>query len=591
MTKRILTYGTILAAIATTALAKDWDVVRDGRAVADGTTDNTAAFQQTLDSAARDGGGIVNVPAGHFRINGTLQIPGGVTLQGTFRIPPADQREGRPKLDGSVLLAFAGRGSRDGQPFIRLAGSMATVAGLMITYPEWKPADVPPVPYPPTIASTGTANTAVLDCCLLNAYEAIHFNGAARFLVRNVHGYPSFRGLFVDECYDIGRVENCHFWPFGVAYDPKNPYCRWINENGIAFEFARTDWQYVLNTFCFGYGVGYKFSSYKHGGCNGNFVGIGADCCRRAVLVADCQPFGLLITNGEFVGRWENADSVGIEVAEAATDGKVSLNNCAFWGPLDRCILSQSPRVQFTATACHFQQWDVGRRGSPAVQIGAGKAILQGNTFTSGDLHVRIGPRARSAIVMGNQADGGLSLDNQAGRRTQAVANEGGESILSDEARRHYRLSLGAAGDGPYVRQWHPGEPAGFWPDAAGQTMRWSLGESILRLPVLPGKPYTISLDVWLPKAALDAKAGVYLGDRRILEFPARDGIAVLTGEVPAVSTESVTLVLRARGWRPAEADKNSRDERTLGIAVRSVTMKAEGAGPTAHNANTGEAR
>ncbi len=30
-------------------------------------------------------------------------------------------------------------------------------------------------------------------------------------------------------------------------------------ENGEAFIFARSDWQYVLNTFCFGYNVGYKF--------------------------------------------------------------------------------------------------------------------------------------------------------------------------------------------------------------------------------------------------------------------------------------------------------------------------------------------
>ena len=38
------------------------------------------------------------------------------------------------------------------------------------------------------------------------------------------------------------------------------------------FEFGRTDWHYVLNTFCFGYGVGYKFSETKAGlerGVNG----------------------------------------------------------------------------------------------------------------------------------------------------------------------------------------------------------------------------------------------------------------------------------------------------------------------------------
>ena len=34
---------------------------------------------------------------------------------------------------------------------------------------------------------------------------------------------------------------------------------KWQMENGEAFIFGRADWEYVLNTFCFGYTVGYKF--------------------------------------------------------------------------------------------------------------------------------------------------------------------------------------------------------------------------------------------------------------------------------------------------------------------------------------------
>src|SRR5580704_12827866 len=50
-----------------------------------------------------------------------------------------------------------------------------------------------------------------------------------------------------------------------------------------------------LNTFCFGYHVGYKFVETSTGGCNGNYVGIGADDCNRAILVEQCEPWGLLI--------------------------------------------------------------------------------------------------------------------------------------------------------------------------------------------------------------------------------------------------------------------------------------------------------
>jgi hypothetical protein len=89
----------------------------------------------------------------------------------------------------------------------------------------------------------------------------------------------------------------------------------------------------VLNTFCFGYGVGYKFSKSQHGAANGNFLGLGAD-------------------------------------------GKVSLVNCSFWGPIDRCVWMRSAVGQFTASACHFVHWDNRGVGSPAIQLDAGKAIV-----------------------------------------------------------------------------------------------------------------------------------------------------------------------------------------------------------------------
>jgi hypothetical protein len=69
-------------------------------------------------------------------------------------------------------------------------------------------------------------------------------------------------------------------------------------EHGEAFLFGRSDWQYVLNTFCFGYRAGYKFVQSAARVCNGNFLGIGADDRWTAVVVEQCAPFALLITNG-----------------------------------------------------------------------------------------------------------------------------------------------------------------------------------------------------------------------------------------------------------------------------------------------------
>ena len=564
------------------AVPGSWNVVESG-AVADGETDNTAVFQQTLDAARQAGGGIVHVPAGRFRINGTLSIPAGVTLQGTYRVPPTISRATEPPT-GTVLLAFAGRGGEAGPPFIQLAGSNAVVAGLAVIYPEWQAADVPPVPYPPCIASQDTENVGILDCCLLNPYEAIKLIRAHRHLVRNVTGYPSKRGIYVDECYDIGHIENIHFWPFGVTYKPDDPYCKWVNTEGVDFELARTDWHYVSNTFCFGYGVGYKFSASQAGATNGNFLGLGADSCRRAVLVEQVQPPGLLITNGEFVGRWSSTDSVCIEIGPAV-EGKVSLTNCSFWGPIDRCIWMRSPFGQFAANTCHFVHWDNNAQGAPAIQLDAGKSVIQGCTFALEGTHVQAAEKVRSAILIGNQAESGFRVDNAAGHRTQLVANEQNPIEATPEARTHYRIDVGMLGDGRFLQHWCGREKGVV--RGKPHAMRWSSGNSRIILPVVAGKAYQIAIELSVSPQAESPDAGLYLGEQRVAALDRNT--STLTAELPACTADQVIVELRCRGWVPKELHANSDDNRTLGVSVSAITMRAADAGDRVFAANRGE--
>jgi hypothetical protein len=129
---------------------------------------------------------------------------------------------------------------------------------------------------------------------------------------------------------------------------------QWQMENGEAFLFGRSDWQYVYNTFCFGYKVGYRFIKSDSGVCNGNFLGIGADDCQTALVVDQCAPFGLLITNGEFVS-FHGPDPTMIDVGKGNA-GSVRFVNCAFWGPCN-----QIARIAGTGTVgfgdCTFTQW------------------------------------------------------------------------------------------------------------------------------------------------------------------------------------------------------------------------------------------
>ncbi len=278
--------------------------------------------------------------------------------------------------------------ARIGPAFITL-NTNSTLKGVVLYYPKQKRDDVPS-PYPYAIAMRGK-NPAVLDVELLNPYSGIDASHNERHLVRNVQGQPLRRGVFVDAIYDIGRIENVHFNPWW-SNAPK--LMAWQMANGEAFILARSDWQYMLNTFCFGYNVGYKFIKSRTGECNGNFLGLGADDCWRAVVVEQSAPFGLLITNGEFVS-FHGPDPTMVEVAKGHT-GSVRFVNCAFLGtvPADR----QSRRAgdcRVSAIA-RFVQWDSKSRGRHAIQVESGTVLVRGCEFrayrTAGPAWRRRGP-------------------------------------------------------------------------------------------------------------------------------------------------------------------------------------------------------
>ena len=476
------------------------------------------------------------------------------------------------------MLAYAGRGQEDGRPFIRLAGNNAAIAGLVISYPEWKQTDVPPVPYPPCVMAEHAENVGVHDCLFLNPYEAIKLVRAAPAIwVRNVTGYPIKRGIFVDECYDIGHIENVHFWPFGVRYQPDDPYCQWINTQGVAFELARTDWHYVFNTFCFGYGIGYKFSESKAGSTNGNFLGLGsrllpagrgrrpgaaagpADHQRRIRRAAGAAGLGL--PGGRPAGRRQGQPG---QLLLLGADRPLRLDAQSRAG--------SSPPAPATSSTGTFAPSGLPPSNSTPAGPSSKAAPLprRDRTWPSPQ------PVA-SALLVGNQASGGFEAESLAGKRTQLSANESSPVEWTAEAKKHYRVAVGAEGDGRYLRLWHGREG----------TARWSADKSMLRLPTLPREPYTLTLTLDIPQAALSEEAGLYLDGKRIASFQA--GSADLIAELPPSQAEQVVLSVVCAGWVPALLNHASQDQRKLGVQLSQITMRTKNPGPGVFQANTGQ--
>lgn len=395
--------------------------VRDFGAKGDGKTDDTAAFQRALDEAGKAGGGVVYAPRGNYLFKGHLVVPNGVTLKGVWESVPAhngirDAGLPKPTDDGTTFLITEGAGSEDGAPFITL-NTNSTLKGVVLYYPDQKTDDVP-TPYPWAIAMRGK-NPAVLDVEMLNPYNGIDATQNERHLIRNVHGQPLRRGVLVDQIYDIGRIENVHFNPW---FSMKPKLFEWQMENGEAFIFGRSDWQYVLNTFCYGYKVGYRFTQTKAGVCNGNFLGIGADDCLVAVLVEQTAPMGVLITNGEFVS-FRGSDPTMVRVAPTHS-GTVRFVNCAYWGPNKQiAVVEGSGTVGFSD--CTFMQWDKDKEGRAAIQARGGTVLVRGCEFRSDRPQVEIGEGIIRAVVTDNVVTGEVRVTNRSARAVQVSGNVG----------------------------------------------------------------------------------------------------------------------------------------------------------------------
>jgi hypothetical protein len=395
--------------------------VGDYGAAGDGRTDDTAAFQKALDAAAQAGGGVVHAGRGNYFFAGRLNVPQAVTLEGVWQSVPAhngirDRGAPKPTDDGTTFLVTADAGREDAPAFLTL-NTNSTLKGVVLYYPDQNVDDTPK-PYPWAVAMRGR-NPAVLAVEMLNPYNGIDATQNERHLIRDVQGQPLRRGILVDAIYDIGRIENVHFNPW---WSMRPKLFRWQQENGEAFIFGRSDWQYVYNTFCFGYNIGYKFIKSATGVCNGNFLGIGADDCYTALKVEQSAPYGLLITNGEFVS-FHGPDPTMIAVAETNT-GSVRFVNCAFWGPCNQiATIAGGGTVGFSD--CTMVQWG-GKEGTrAALQVAGGTVLVRGCEFRQDRPQIDLAEGVRRAIITGNVFEGPARIANRSKGNVQIALNAG----------------------------------------------------------------------------------------------------------------------------------------------------------------------
>lgn len=383
----------------------------------DGKTDDTAAMQKALAAVAQKGG-TLRLPSGRYLIAGSLGIPPGVTLQGQYESP-----QWSSPLTGTVLLATGGRDD-EGAPALFEMGHSSAVRGVTIYYPDQKPDDIHP--YPWTFHLKGHDNT-VENVTLINSYNGIRMGpeNNVRHRIRSVYGCVLRRGIYVDFCTDIGRIDNvqfhCHWWSAKEVGGSWDPVFEYMWKNLEAFVFARTDWEYVTNTFVFPVNIGYRFIASEHGAANGQFSGIGSDASQKCVVVDDIQSVGLLITNGQFVS-FTGDDPVEV-VINSTCGGNVRLVNCAFWGPANQNVVSHS-RSFLSLSDCYFSSSKKPASGKPLVEADGGRLQIRGCSFGTDGPSIGLRTGLQHAIVTENNGVGGVRIENEIGGKAVIANNE-----------------------------------------------------------------------------------------------------------------------------------------------------------------------
>jgi len=391
--------------------------VRAYGVVGDGTADDTAAIQAALDAAGKTGGKAY-LPPGRYLANGSLRIPVGVALVGAAESPQYIK-----PLIGTVILATGGR-DNEAAPALFELGDSSAVCGLTVFYPDQKVREIHA--YPWTFHLVGGDNT-VENVTLINSYNGIRVGpeGNVRHRIRSVYGCVLRRGIFVDACTDIGRIENvqfhCHWWSSPEVGGEWNPVYEYMWKHCEAFIFARTDWEYVTNTFVFPVNIGYRFIQTEHGAMNGQLCGAGADAAQRCVLVEHIQYMGLLITNGQFVAfHGENPIEV---VIEPTCTGSVRLVNCAFWGPAAQNVVSHSQSFVSLAD-CFFSSGRKAESPPPLVEADSGKLQVRGCSFGTPETSIHLKEGLQHAIISENNGVGGVRIRNDIGGKAVIVNNE-----------------------------------------------------------------------------------------------------------------------------------------------------------------------
>ena len=361
--------------------------VKDYGAIGDGTTDDTVAIQGAILAAEAVSGGIVFIPVGNYKITAALHCTvSGVTITGVNR-------------DSSTIEIPATFTLADPAVFdIDCAepGIIIQHLGINFTQPDTT-VRASLTAYPPAIRITAP-RTQLINIKIQQAIVGIDLiDNAGGCTLDNINMSAYTSGVKIDGCLDTVRINNLHFWVFGLTEDQKTIF---LDSSNVGVLCGRCDDLKVTN--CLFYcNKSLSFFIGATGAAFGEIIGCDFDNNfgiegKANFVVTGCQ-FTASRTTDQFVlitgGNW-TFSSCSFYAAASFTNPAVQVNNatevsvlmlsaCKFAsGPHDVTMLNSSGYGRLVVNGCYFDR-DINLNWTkPTVVITAG-LLLMANCYAN----------------------------------------------------------------------------------------------------------------------------------------------------------------------------------------------------------------
>ncbi len=382
-----------------------------------GQQDATAAIQRALNDCHRAGGGVVWLPAGKYKVTGSIFIPEHVTLRGDRRDPDAGKGG-----YGTVIMADVPPGTADAPGLFRISGS-AGVNGLTVYYPHQS--ITTPVAYPYTFEILGEALSldgymmaTVEHVTLLDSYRGISAGTKATHelhTIRYVKGTTLATGLYLQDSADVSTNEDITLSPaYWTALDasvaPGHPtqaaIAAWTQANGVGMVMGGLDWDQFANLTLTDDHVGIELMQGRRQGMTASLFGITVQHSTVAMRIdstAIYGGFGLNIADSSFQAD-AGANAVAVQIYGNNPTASVLFNHVTFDGSLAAMQVTGDMFVELMQ--CRLNRWN----GPAAISASKGTLAVEDSTFaqplTPSHKGISLQSGLSSAAILGNTFTG-----------------------------------------------------------------------------------------------------------------------------------------------------------------------------------------